>query len=165
MGEYEAADERAGEGLKQRQQHPKVPLSMLAEPGAGHFDVSDEKVAYLALYLKKAAQYRLPDEMPLDRPAKLKLIDPNHQGWLVNRWQYSRASATPAAPVGKYIGDKKEAFWFFDEELARATEQFESRYRDKKSICWDICRMAKSSNKTKKRISKSLSSFCRLTTG
>jgi hypothetical protein len=45
----------------------------LQEPGGGHFDVSDEKVAYLALYLKKAAQYRLG--------TTLKPIDPTKQGW------------------------------------------------------------------------------------
>ena len=38
MGEYEGADGRASVGLGQRQEHPMTALSMLANPGAGHFD-------------------------------------------------------------------------------------------------------------------------------
>ena len=40
----------------------------------------------------------------------------------------SRPTA-PAAPVGKYTGDPKQAFWFFDEELAKATEAYQAAYR------------------------------------
>jgi len=46
---------RASTGLDQRHDHPMMPLGMLANPGAGHFDATDAKVQYLALYLKKAA--------------------------------------------------------------------------------------------------------------
>ncbi|MEO7099576.1 MAG: hypothetical protein ABI162_09470, partial [Luteolibacter sp.] len=133
MGEYEGAAGRAGVGLGQRQEHPMTALSMLANPGAGHFDVSDAKVAYLALYLKKAAQYRLPDQVPLDRPTELKSIDPTKNGWLADRWRKNDGPKAPAAPVGKYAGDAKDAFWFFDEELAKATETFEANYRGKKA--------------------------------
>lgn len=132
MGEYEWAEDRAGEGLKQRQAHPKVPLSMLAEPGGGHFDASDEKVAYLALYLKKAATYRLPKKMPLDGPVQLKAIDPTQEGWLAQRWNSTQGPSVPAAPVTQYAGDPAQAFWFFDKELAEATETFQARYRGKK---------------------------------
>lgn len=132
MGEYEDAAGRAGVGLSQRQEHPMTALSMLANPGAGHFDVSDAKVAYLALYLKKAAQYRLPENVPLDRPAELKPIDPTKTGWLADRWRKDDGPKAPAAPVGQYTGEAKDAFWFFDEELAKATETFEAAYRGKK---------------------------------
>jgi hypothetical protein len=132
MGEYEGADSRAGMGLGQRQEHPMTPLSMLANPGAGHFDVSDAKVEYLALYLKKAAQYRLPYIVPSDRPAELKPIDPTKTGWLGDRWHKNDGPKAPTAPVGKYTGEAKDAFWFFDEELAKATETLEAGYRGKK---------------------------------
>ncbi|MGB8356524.1 MAG: hypothetical protein WCD79_21675 [Chthoniobacteraceae bacterium] len=133
MGEYEDAAGRASTGLSQRQEHPMTPLTMLANPGAGHFDVSDAKVGYLALYLKKVAQYRLPADVPMDRPAQLKPIDPTRTGWLADRWRKNDPPKTPAAPVGKYTGDAKDAFWFFDEELARATETLEATYRGKKA--------------------------------
>ena len=60
-GEYEAAATVSSEGLKERNQHPQLPLSMLANPAQGHFASSDAKVTYLALYLKKVAQFRLPN--------------------------------------------------------------------------------------------------------
>jgi hypothetical protein len=132
MGEYEWANDRAADGLKQRMEHPQTPLSMLAEPGGGHFDYSDTKVEFLALYLRKAVQYRLPENAPFDRPVELKPIDPTRQGWLVERWHVNDTSKTPAAPVGKYTGNPKEAFWCFDEEMVRATEAFAERYRGKK---------------------------------
>src|SRR5262249_15883892 len=82
MGEDEWVGEREREGLKERTGHPMMPLTILANPAAGHFDCSDAKVAYLALYLKKAVQYRLPEDAPLDAPVQLKPIDPTKQGWL-----------------------------------------------------------------------------------
>ena len=121
MGEYEDAAGRAGEGLKQRAAHPMLPLSMLQEPGAGHFDVTDDKVAYIALYLKKAARYRLGP------------IDPRKTGWLVDRWRRAEARQAPAAPVMQYSGHTQEAFWYFDEELARATEAFKADQNTKKA--------------------------------
>lgn len=129
MGEYEWAESRAAEGLKQRAKLPRLPLSMLAEPGGGHFDVSDAKVAFLALYLKKAAEYRLPADIAPGRPVELKPIDPVHQGWLVQRWRRDRQPGVPAASLEDYRGEKEDAFWCFDEEHARATEAFEARMR------------------------------------
>lgn len=131
MGEYEWAESRAGEGLKQREQHPHLPLSMLAEPGGGHFDVSDEKVKFLALYVKKAAHHRLPASSPPDRPVELKPIDPARHGWLVERWHRDRAPKHSAAPVGSYTGEAKDAFWCFDEEHARAMETYGTHHRGK----------------------------------
>jgi hypothetical protein len=134
MGEYEAAQNRAGEGVKQRREHPNTLLSMLAEPGAGHFEYSDDKVAYLALYLKKACAYRLPGNQAEDGTAVLKTIDPSKEGWLADRWRGDDPPRTEAAPVGKYQGDAGEAFWFFDEELAKATGELQAKYRGKKTV-------------------------------
>jgi hypothetical protein len=36
--------------------HPQTLLTQVVEPGCGHFEVSDEKVAFLTEYLRKAAQ-------------------------------------------------------------------------------------------------------------
>jgi len=129
LGEYEWADERAAEGLRHRRQHPNIPLTMLAEPGAGHFDISDEKVAFLSLYLKKVAQYRLSDSPFLEGPVSLKPIDPSQQGWLAERWRINQKPTYPPAPVKQYAGNPEEAFWFFDEEIASAADRFQARYR------------------------------------
>ncbi|WP_315821575.1 hypothetical protein [Paraflavitalea speifideaquila] len=60
MGGYEAAASWSREGLQERQAHPHMPLSMLAVPAEGHFATSQRKTDLIALYIKKAAQYRLP---------------------------------------------------------------------------------------------------------
>jgi hypothetical protein len=127
MGEYEWASDRAGEGLKARRGHPRHPLAFLAEPGGGHFDVSAEKVAFCAFYLKKAAQYRLPVE-----PGQpMRFIDPTREGWLVDRWRINKPRTAHAGPVGSYKGDAGQAFWCFDEETARAVEAFGAQHRGK----------------------------------
>jgi len=125
MGEYESATTWSKEGLAERTAHRRMPLSMLACPAEGHFAPSVRKVEYLALYLKKAAQYRLGPP--------LKPIDPTKSGWLVDRWRLNQAPTAPAAPVDQYTGDPKQAFWCFDEELAQATEAYQAAYRGKKA--------------------------------
>jgi hypothetical protein len=129
MGEYEAADSWSREGLWERQQHPLLPLSMLANPGQGHFASSDAKVEYLALYLKKAVQYRVPKNWNAMSAPKLIPIDPTKFGWLADKWRRDEKPTAPAASVREYKGDPKQAFWFFDEELARATENYQSAAR------------------------------------
>jgi hypothetical protein len=132
MGEYESADTWSNEGLKERREHPLMPLSMLANPAQGHFSSTDQKVEYLALYLRKAAQYRLPQDTPAGQPPKLKPVDPTRTGWLVDRWRLNQAPAAHAAPVGRYGGDPGQAFWFFDEEMANATGIYEAAHRGQK---------------------------------
>jgi len=129
MGEYEAADSWSAEGLKERVQHPFMPLSMLACPAEGHFAASQKKIDYIALFIKKAAEYRLPDYDPMKGPPKLRKIDPMRVGWLMDKWRYDQEPVAAPAPVDRYKGDKAAAFWFFDEEMVRATEQYESVYR------------------------------------
>ena len=129
MGEYESANDWSREGLWERQQHPRMPLSMLANPAQGHFASHDAKVAYLALYLKKAVQYRVPKNWDATAPPKLIPIDPTKTGWLVDKWRRDQKPTAPAAPVGRYAGDPKQAFWIFDEELAQATEKYEAAFR------------------------------------
>lgn len=60
MGEYEAAATWSAEGLKQRQEHPNMALSMLSCPAEGHFATTEKKNEYLAFYIRKAMQYRYP---------------------------------------------------------------------------------------------------------
>lgn len=133
IGEYEWADERAAIGLKQRVAYPDLPLTMLAEGGGGHFDASDEKVAYLALYLRKAAIHRLPTVgATAGGPPELQTIDPITTGWLVDRWRADEPPRVPAAPVADYA-EPEEAFWCFDEEHAVATEKFRLDQRGKRA--------------------------------
>jgi hypothetical protein len=129
MGEYEAADTWSAAGLRQRAEHPLTPLSMLANPGQGHFASTDVKVEWLALYLKKCIQYRVPKNWDGSSAPALIPIDPAKIGWLKEKWLRDKPPTIPAAPVGQYTGDPKGAFWFFDEELVRATEKYEAAFR------------------------------------
>ena len=85
MGEYEAADRWSSEGLRERKAHPHMALSMLANPGQGHFASSERKAEYLAFFIRKAIQYRLP-AWSGDNAPKLKPVDPAKTGWLADRW-------------------------------------------------------------------------------
>lgn len=133
LGEYEWAADHVAEGLRQREKYPELPLSLLVESSAGHFDLSAEKIAYLALYVRKVAKYRLPATAgPLDKPAKLIAIDPEKTGWLADRWRPGEPTRAQAQPVADYP-EPDDAFWYFDEELAVATEKFRADQRGKKA--------------------------------
>lgn len=129
MGEYEAAKTWSAEGLKERQEHPLMPLSMLAVPGEGHFASSQRKTEFIAFYIRKAAQYRLPKTTAANSAPALIPIDPTKSGWLIDKWRGDAPPSAPAAPVGKYTGNAAEAFWYFDEETVRAVEKYETQYK------------------------------------
>lgn len=131
-GEYEWWEERVQPALDYKTKYPQSPISFLADAGYGHFDISDEMIDYLCLFLKKAAKFRLPTTMPLDKPAKLIPIDPT-KGWLASRFHPDTKPEAPAAPYAKYTGNVKDAFWYFDKEIALATEKFYATSRLKKT--------------------------------
>ena len=133
MGEYEAANTWSNEGLKERTEHKYLALSMLACPAEGHFASTDKKADYIGFYIKKAVQYRLSNKTDEKGYPDLNIIDPRTTGWLSDKWRLNQIPAATAAPVNKYKGDKNEAFWYFDEEMAKATETYQASYRNKKA--------------------------------
>jgi hypothetical protein len=128
MAEYEWGDneqgvDRLSPALTYRNDHPKAPIAMLAEPGNGHFNYSDELVKFLAMFVRKAAEERLPGKMALDQAPVLKPIDPT-KGWLVQRWHLNQPRKVKPAPYAQYQGDPKEAFWAFDKQMAWAIQDY-----------------------------------------
>ena len=128
MAEYEWGDsehgvDRLSPALIYRNEHPQTPLAMLAEPGNGHFNYSDDLVKFLAMFVRKAADARLPEKMTIDQPPVLKPIDPT-KGWLVQRWHLNQPRTVEPAPYAKYQGDPKEAFWAFDKQMALAIQNY-----------------------------------------
>lgn len=123
MGEYEWSEDRLTPAFDFLAKHPLTPMAMLAEPGSGHFNYNDKLVSFLAMFIHKAAEQRLPAEMPLNKPAILKAIDPQ-KGWLVERWHLNEGRKIPPAPVASYTGDPKQAFWCFDQEMAQAIQSY-----------------------------------------
>jgi hypothetical protein len=97
--------------------------SIVIEPGAGHFAWSDRSAAYLALFLRKAAQARIAD-WPIDAksPVACKRIDPA-SGWLSDLSIKTPVDGSPAA-FREYKGDKARASWHVDRELANATSSY-----------------------------------------
>jgi len=94
--------------------------SLVVEPGAGHFAWSERNATYLALFLRKAAQWRLP-VIPASgsAPGRLREIDPQ-RGWLTD---LDLGNSTPYKPAScnQYAGPRANAAWHFDRELAEAT--------------------------------------------
>ena len=112
-----------------RRRYPNTALTQVVEPGCGHFEVSDEKVALIANFLRKAAGYRLPKVASLDEPVLLRPISPAN-GWLYDSWRLNQKPTAPAARHSEYKGNRNESYFAFDEEMARTIEIFQSRYRN-----------------------------------
>jgi hypothetical protein len=104
-----------------RAQNERNLGSIVVEPGAGHFAWSERNAAYLSLFLRKAAQVRIPPAWPIDAkgPVALREIDPK-SGWLTDLTIKTQGEFAPA-PYEEYGGDKSTAAWHFDRELALAT--------------------------------------------
>lgn len=132
MGEFEWWEDRLTPAFEYLAAHPRTPMALLADAGHGHFDYSDRTVAFLAMFIRKAAAVRLPAaETPLDQPVPLSPVLPE-QGWRNDRWHPNQPPGAPAAPWAAYTGDANHAFWCFDEEMARETEAIYAHSRGKK---------------------------------
>ena len=119
MSEYEWWEERFMPLLAFCDTHPQAPLAFLADAGRGHFDASDALVKFLARFIRKAAETRLPDHGQTEggtdgggRKPTLRPINPA-RGWLVDRWRGDEPLRVPAAPAAEYA-EPEEAFWCFD---------------------------------------------------
>jgi hypothetical protein len=113
--------------------------SIVVEPGAGHFAWSDRNASYLALFIRKAAEARIPATWLRggQEPFLLKKI--NHKtGWLTDLTIKTKSEFDPA-PYQKYRGDKAKAAWHFDREMAVATIAYHTGGFGKKDqfIKWD----------------------------
>ena len=131
MSEIEWWEARLAPALRFRAAHPAAPIGLLADTGHSHFDASAALVEYLALFIRKAAGARLPADPSPDQPVALRPVDPA-RGWLTDRWRGDEPLRAPAAPAAGYQGDRAEAFWCSDAEMARATEAYYAGGRGKK---------------------------------
>ena len=130
MGEDEWWEDRLITSFDYRREYRNAPLSFLADAGHGHFDISDELIDYLSLFLKKAVEYRLPKHSSSDILVQLIPVEAKN-GWLADRWRKNEKPTAEAASYDKYEGDKHHAFWYFDKEMADATEKYYANERGK----------------------------------
>jgi hypothetical protein len=109
-------------------------IGVVTDPGGGHFDWSEREARFVALYIRKACRYRLPQEVPANGPVQLKLLRAD-AGWLTDTGGMD-ADRFPPAPYAKYKGDPKTAYWFFDEETALGAAAFcgDRRKREKQML-------------------------------
>lgn len=136
-GEYEWWEARVNPALAFRMMYPESCVSFLCDTGRGHFDCSERTACYIALFIKKAMQTRLQAD------GSLKKVDVR-SGWLVERFRSDmpetdgvdkgkavdvKPYVATAAPYAEYKGDKHDAFWYFDKEMALLTEK---RYAETK---------------------------------
>lgn len=133
QGEYEWVDETILRGMKIKNEHPMLPLSALGCPADGHFIALEDKVEMLALYVKKAAQYRLPKN-DSGGAVTLNPIDVTKTGWLAERYATDKIPSASAAPLGEFKGAVTNAFWYFDGELAKAVETFQQKQRGQAAL-------------------------------
>lgn len=130
MGEYEWLEGRIAPAISFRKAHPRSAIAYLCDAGFGHFDYSDKLIGFLNLFIAKSAKARLPASFALNRPVVLRPVDPL-KGWLVDRWRNNKPAEALAAPVAEYSGNKGEAGWTFDREMAIATEHYYAVARGK----------------------------------
>ncbi|MGI6224448.1 MAG: hypothetical protein ACOYJG_12735 [Prevotella sp.] len=115
-GEWEWMEGRVNPALAFRMKYPRSCVSFLCDVGHGHFDVSDEVVSYLCLFLRKTAAYCLDH-------GRIVRMNPE-KGWLAARWNATEKHRPKPASYRDYRGDPHDAFWYFDKEMAMATEQY-----------------------------------------
>ena len=130
-GEYEWWEARVNPALAFRMKYPDSCISFLCDTGRGHFDVSLQTAEYIALFIRKALEWRYPEDARTDKPVSLNKVDVK-AGWLAERWWGDKAKRPKAAPYNKYKGDKHDAFWYFDEEMASLTEERYKQHRNKR---------------------------------
>jgi len=130
MGEDEWLEGRIAPAMKYRKDNPDTPLAFFCDAGHGHFDFSDDLISYINLFIAKAVKARLPEKQATDAFPLLKPVNPE-TGWLIDRWRSNELSRWESAPAKKYKGNKAEAGWAFDRQMASATEKFYARARGK----------------------------------
>lgn len=143
-GEYEWWEARVNPALAFRMMYPESCISFLCDTGRGHFDIAERTADYIALFMKKALETRLPGTVDWDKSVPLKKLNPK-DGWLAERWRGGDASGketrlpAPArqpkrakpAPFKQYKGNPHDAFWYFDKEMAELTENIYRQEQDK----------------------------------
>jgi hypothetical protein len=94
-------------------------MSLVVQPGADHFHGSPELAAYVAMFLAKTVEYRVPASAAERRTPVACLPLKAASGWLMDSDLY--APKHNAAPFAEYAGDRHDALWLYDREMVEAT--------------------------------------------
>ena len=119
-----------GELLMMRGRNLDAQVCEVVQPGAGHFNFDDHLAKVVAMFIQKAAHYRIPADSPAStQPVALNHI-PEESGWLTDITFMTPSTFSPT-PFKQFKGDSTLAMWHMDEEMARAIEALPSQYGGK----------------------------------
>lgn len=105
-------------------------IGVVTYPGGLHMDWSDDQSRFLALFIHKACRYRLPGKSFINGAIMLRKIIPS-SGWLTDSGGMNPDTFAPAS-YRAYKGNPKAAYWWFDEEMARAAVAFNGDRKKRK---------------------------------
>ena len=119
-----------GSLLEMRGQMKRPLVSLLVDPGGSHFSFNRPMADYVALFIRSAAEARLPQD---SNPAGPLRDVPLDAGWLTDINPLNPGPGEhPPAPYALYSGDRSLAFWHLNRELALANENFRRDARGKR---------------------------------
>ena len=136
-GEYEWWEARVRPALAFRMMYPESCISFLCDAGSGHFEMMPETAEYIAMFIRKSME---------QRPG-MRRLNPR-DGWLACRYDpdsrpsdgdgaaddiFSITQRPTPAPWADYQGDRHDAFWYIDGEMAALTEARYAETRGKAS--------------------------------
>jgi hypothetical protein len=119
-----------------RQKDGGLLLGGFVDIGSGHFDWHHESASVIAMFIRKAAANRLPATGPLQGVITLRPIAPE-SGVLVDPASLGNPRFQ-AVPYKEWHGDPKDAFWYFDREMAEAAQHFMMGQLDRKPQAIDF---------------------------
>jgi len=115
--------------LEMRAADDRNLVSLLVDPGAGHFSWSASSAPVVAMFIRKAAECRIPKQsMAATQPAQCNEIDPK-TGTLSDA-DVEHPSVLPGN-YSHFRGNPNRAFWNFDAEMASAMAAVEAGQFDK----------------------------------
>ena len=117
-----------GDLLDIRAKYNNAQVCEVVQPGAGHFNFDQHLAKLTAMFIQKAAHYRITSDTN-GNPILVSLSE--NLGWLTDIELLSPAKYQPA-PFHAFKGDPSLAFWHMDEALARAVQEFPKLYGGKK---------------------------------
>ncbi|HEU6449362.1 MAG TPA: hypothetical protein VFV23_13075 [Verrucomicrobiae bacterium] len=111
-------------GIQKLRANPGNLIGEFSDMGAGHFEWDPAAAKIVALFIRKAAEARLPENPPLTGPVKLKTV-PADSGWLVDPLALGTRNFHPV-PAKSFSGNPSTMFWYLDRELAVVVNDFMS---------------------------------------
>lgn len=117
-GEYEWWEGRVNPALAFRMHYPDSRISFLCDAGRGHFDLCQQTMDYMALFIEKAMHYTPVSTQPTGGELN-PFIPQAADGVYYSRWYEDGHETT----------DPHDQFWYFDDEMVRLTK---ARYDEHK---------------------------------